>query len=148
LVRDTRRPTLLAEDAVRCLSTSRRRLALPALIPMLRPDHVRLYLIPLLAFHSHEIDGRCIFFSFISDEWSVKAKRRKTTGTGRMSYLKTIPRKFKNGFREGNVFISNDSYELWKYFKRTLFISIFVQAPPPRLSPNKQSNMKLKPSYL
>jgi len=39
-------------------------------------------------------------FSF-SDEWGQKAKRRRTTGTGRMSYLKTIPRKFKNGFREG-----------------------------------------------
>jgi hypothetical protein len=35
------------------------------------------------------------------DEWSEKGKRRKTTGTGRMSYLKTLSRKFKNGFREG-----------------------------------------------
>lgn len=38
---------------------------------------------------------------YFSDEWGQKAKRRRTTGTGRMSYLKTIPRKFKNGFREG-----------------------------------------------
>mmetsp|Transcript_41908 Transcript_41908/g.104821 ORF Transcript_41908/g.104821 Transcript_41908/m.104821 type:complete len:90 (-) Transcript_41908:96-365(-) len=38
-----------------------------------------------------------------SYEWSGKAKRRRTTGTGRMSYLKTIPRKFKNGFREGTT---------------------------------------------
>ncbi|KAJ1560386.1 60S ribosomal protein L37A, partial [Cladochytrium tenue] len=36
-------------------------------------------------------------------EWSVKAKRRKTTGTGRMRYLKSLPRRFKNGFREGTV---------------------------------------------
>ena len=35
--------------------------------------------------------------------WSEKAKRRKTTGTGRMQYLKTMTRKFKNGFREGTV---------------------------------------------
>ena len=35
------------------------------------------------------------------DEWSEKGKRRKTTGTGRMRYLKTLARKFKNGFREG-----------------------------------------------
>eukprot|EP00344_Euplotes_crassus_P008301 CAMPEP_0197006654 /NCGR_PEP_ID=MMETSP1380-20130617/36329_1 /TAXON_ID=5936 /ORGANISM="Euplotes crassus, Strain CT5" /LENGTH=94 /DNA_ID=CAMNT_0042426325 /DNA_START=44 /DNA_END=328 /DNA_ORIENTATION=- len=35
--------------------------------------------------------------------WSVKAIRRKTTGTGRMRYMKTLPRKFKNGFREGSV---------------------------------------------
>lgn len=48
LVRDTRRPTLLAEDAARCLSTSRRRLALLALTPMLRPD--------LVSFYSHLLD--------------------------------------------------------------------------------------------
>jgi large subunit ribosomal protein L37e len=34
-------------------------------------------------------------------EWGQKAKRRRTTGTGRCSYLKTLPRRFKNGFREG-----------------------------------------------
>mmetsp|Transcript_3029 Transcript_3029/g.4327 ORF Transcript_3029/g.4327 Transcript_3029/m.4327 type:complete len:90 (+) Transcript_3029:83-352(+) len=33
--------------------------------------------------------------------WSTKAKRRKVQGTGRMRYLKTMPRRFKNGFREG-----------------------------------------------
>ncbi|RKF77639.1 60S ribosomal protein L37 [Golovinomyces cichoracearum] len=33
--------------------------------------------------------------------WGEKAKRRKTTGTGRMQYLKGIPRKFKNGFQTG-----------------------------------------------
>jgi len=35
--------------------------------------------------------------------WSVKAKRRRTTGTGRMRHLKTMSRRFKNGFREGTV---------------------------------------------
>mmetsp|Transcript_102188 Transcript_102188/g.288669 ORF Transcript_102188/g.288669 Transcript_102188/m.288669 type:complete len:91 (-) Transcript_102188:12-284(-) len=35
--------------------------------------------------------------------WSEKAKRRKTTGTGRMRYLKTVTRRFKNGFREGTT---------------------------------------------
>ncbi|KFY10078.1 hypothetical protein V492_05199 [Pseudogymnoascus sp. VKM F-4246] len=33
--------------------------------------------------------------------WSEKAKRRKTTGSGRMRYLKTVSRKFKNGFQNG-----------------------------------------------
>ncbi|CAL5227704.1 g10713 [Coccomyxa viridis] len=33
--------------------------------------------------------------------WSQKAVRRKTTGTGRMRYMKDLPRRFKNGFREG-----------------------------------------------
>ncbi|KAA6380787.1 MAG: putative 60S ribosomal protein L37, partial [Streblomastix strix] len=34
-------------------------------------------------------------------QWSRKAIRRKTTGTGRMRYLKDVARRFKNGFREG-----------------------------------------------
>ncbi|KAJ8653244.1 60S ribosomal protein L37-A [Lichtheimia ornata] len=34
--------------------------------------------------------------------WSEKAKRRRTTGTGRMSYLKKVHRRFTNGFREGS----------------------------------------------
>ncbi|EPQ28165.1 uncharacterized protein PFL1_04492 [Pseudozyma flocculosa PF-1] len=34
-------------------------------------------------------------------EWAQKAKRRKTTGTGRMRYLKTVARKAKNGFQTG-----------------------------------------------
>ncbi|OIW30595.1 hypothetical protein CONLIGDRAFT_713199 [Coniochaeta ligniaria NRRL 30616] len=33
--------------------------------------------------------------------WSEKAKRRKTVGTGRMRYLSTVARKFKNGFQTG-----------------------------------------------
>eukprot|EP00934_Nitzschia_sp_Nitz4_P008753 Nitzschia sp. Nitz4//scaffold11_size288233//48497//48976//NITZ4_000741-RA/size288233-augustus-gene-0.101-mRNA-1//1//CDS//3329533975//8743//frame0 len=33
--------------------------------------------------------------------WGQKAKGRRTTGTGRMRYMKTLTRKFKNGFREG-----------------------------------------------
>ncbi|KAI9885654.1 MAG: 60S ribosomal protein L37 [Watsoniomyces obsoletus] len=33
--------------------------------------------------------------------WSEKAKRRKTTGTGRMRHLKLVARRFKNGFRVG-----------------------------------------------
>eukprot|EP00697_Spironema_sp_BW2_P011251 gnl/Spiro4/26876_TR13366_c0_g2_i1.p2 gnl/Spiro4/26876_TR13366_c0_g2~~gnl/Spiro4/26876_TR13366_c0_g2_i1.p2 ORF type:complete len:101 (-),score=37.78 gnl/Spiro4/26876_TR13366_c0_g2_i1:103-405(-) len=35
--------------------------------------------------------------------WSEKAKRRRSEGTGRMRYLKTVQRRFKNGFREGRV---------------------------------------------
>ena len=34
-----------------------------------------------------------------SYEWGQKAKRRMTTGTGRMRYLKHVSRRFKNGFR-------------------------------------------------
>merc|ERR1712062_667546 len=35
--------------------------------------------------------------------WSVKAKRRRTTGTGRMRHLKKVQRKFRNGWQEGSV---------------------------------------------
>ena len=38
--------------------------------------------------------------------WSVKAKRRKTTGTGRMRHLSDVRRRFRNGFREGTVAVS------------------------------------------
>ena len=33
--------------------------------------------------------------------WSEKGLRRRTQGTGRMRYMKSLPRRFKNGFREG-----------------------------------------------
>ena len=35
------------------------------------------------------------------DNWGSKAKRRKTTGTGRMRHLKIVHRRFRNGFKEG-----------------------------------------------
>ncbi|UOH79881.1 60S ribosomal protein L37 [Cryptococcus neoformans] len=38
-----------------------------------------------------------------SFNWGLKAKRRKTTGTGRMAHLKNVNRRFKNGFREGGA---------------------------------------------
>jgi large subunit ribosomal protein L37e len=39
-------------------------------------------------------------------EWGQKAKRRRTTGTGRMRHLKDMPRRAKNGFREGTKAVS------------------------------------------
>merc|ERR1712098_65480 len=36
-----------------------------------------------------------------SFQWSVKGKRRKTTGTGRMAHLKNVQRRFRNGFQSG-----------------------------------------------
>jgi hypothetical protein len=36
-------------------------------------------------------------------QWGQKAIGRKTTGTGRMRYLKDLPRRFKNGFQEGET---------------------------------------------
>jgi hypothetical protein len=42
--------------------------------------------------------------------WSKKSIRRRTTGTGRMRYLKTLPRRFRNGFREGTFPFLNHSH--------------------------------------
>jgi hypothetical protein len=42
-----------------------------------------------------------LFPSLPSVNWSEKSLRRKTTGTGRMRYMKDLPRRAKNGFREG-----------------------------------------------
>jgi hypothetical protein len=36
------------------------------------------------------------YLYIIEDGWSNKVQQRKGTGTGRMRYLKTIPRVFKN----------------------------------------------------
>jgi DNA damage checkpoint protein LCD1 len=36
-----------------------------------------------------------------SHNWALKAKRRRTTGTGRMSFLKHVSRRFKNDFQTG-----------------------------------------------
>lgn len=35
--------------------------------------------------------------------WSEKALRRRTDGTGRMQHMKSVSRRFKNGFREGTA---------------------------------------------
>ncbi|KAL1945022.1 hypothetical protein VTO73DRAFT_2642 [Trametes versicolor] len=54
------------------------------------------------AFHKqHKECAQCGYPSakLRSFEWGQKAKRRKTTGTGRMRYLKEVSRRFKNGFR-------------------------------------------------
>jgi hypothetical protein len=43
----------------------------------------------------------CCALLLCADQWGQKAIGRKTTGTGRMRHLKDLPRRFKNGFREG-----------------------------------------------
>lgn len=44
-----------------------------------------------------------ISFQLFLDNWSRKAKRRRTIGTGRCRYLKNAIRRGKNGFRDGQV---------------------------------------------
>lgn len=53
----------------------------------------------------HELLLICLLvLSLNLDNWSVKAIRRKTTGTGRMRYLRHVPCRFKSNFREGKQF--------------------------------------------
>ncbi|CAJ0604778.1 unnamed protein product [Cylicocyclus nassatus] len=35
--------------------------------------------------------------------WGAKSIRRRTTGTGRMRHLRSVHRRFRNGFREGTT---------------------------------------------
>lgn len=44
-----------------------------------------------------------IVFVLDADNWSVKAIRRKTTGTGRMRHMKVVQRRAKNGFLTGQA---------------------------------------------
>lgn len=92
LVRSTPRATPSADAAVTVPSTSRRRPALLALSLPPRCASVRS--------SDFTYDGVLTLFVLL-DNWSKKAIRRKTTGTGRMRHLKELPRRFKNGFREG-----------------------------------------------
>ncbi len=39
----------------------------------------------------------------LDDGWGCKVRARKGQGTGRMSFLKNVPRRAKNGFRENRV---------------------------------------------
>ncbi|KAI0906140.1 hypothetical protein F4824DRAFT_496722 [Ustulina deusta] len=81
------------------LSTSRNTPAHHADTPLLRPESVR------------ECQSRVEIATVLvyvlgtdlvaTDNWSEKAKRRKTVGTGRTQYLKDVPRRFKNGFQTG-----------------------------------------------
>jgi len=57
------------------------------------------------SFHiQHKVCSSCSYpsSSMRRYNWSEKALRRRTTGTGRMRYMKTLTRRFKNGFREGS----------------------------------------------
>ncbi|KAL8772010.1 MAG: hypothetical protein Q9209_002675 [Squamulea sp. 1 TL-2023] len=102
-------PTLYADAAVAVPSTSKNTPAHHAAIPQLRSVNVRnpITIAPFSlrgpsVSHTHgTIMGEKANLLDEIDNWGMKAKRRKTTGTGRMRTLKEIPRKFKNGFQTG-----------------------------------------------
>ena len=75
-VNDTKKLTLFAEDAVEWVIINKIKLALHA--------------------HIQQLDLEDVHKFLYIDKWSKKVQQRKGTGTGRMRYLKTIPRVFKN----------------------------------------------------
>lgn len=93
---ETTRPTPFPEPLEPRAGTSKRRDA-PSLVTVQAPS-------------SEDVSGpRCLRFldpkecilMLIVDNWAKKAIRRRSQGTGRMSYLKHVQRRAKNGFREG-----------------------------------------------
>ncbi len=81
-------------------TTSKRAPAALAAIPLPRNAHVGGHELKSPPCHHHQ---RPLWESFLftAVQWGQKAIGRKTTGTGRMRYLKDLPRRFKNGFQEG-----------------------------------------------
>ena len=69
-------------------------------IPFLLPSP-KSPIVDLAPYQTHNSVTHSLTFYQNTDNWGMKAKRRKTTGTGRMRYLKEVPRKFKNGFQTG-----------------------------------------------
>ena len=95
-VRDTQRLTPLAADAVKSHSTSRR--------PCVRLVDTPVQKFALVRTHKTLHHISVLTNVICSDNWAQKAIRRRTTGTGRMRHLKDMPRRAKNGFREGTLF--------------------------------------------
>ncbi|CAE7146227.1 unnamed protein product [Rhizoctonia solani] len=89
LVNATPRPTRFAADATAVPSTASTRVS--KMIDYTGD----------VSYAEYAACGQCGYPSakLRSYEWGLKAKRRKTTGTGRMRYLKHVSRRFKNGFR-------------------------------------------------
>lgn len=64
----------------------------------------------------------------IADNWSVKAIRRKTTGTGRMRYLRHVAVRFKSNFREGmirgfSIFLFFNFVNYWLNFDYEIYFT-------------------------
>ena len=95
LVSATTRPTPCAGGVASAHTTSRRHSVLA--VDTQPPRFADVRLLPSLEWCSH----RRTFAP--ADNWSRKALRRKTTGSGRCRYLKNMPRRAKNGFREGKL---------------------------------------------
>lgn len=86
------------------------------------------------------LDVSCCL-GLVSDNWSVKAIRRKTTGTGRMRYLRNVPRRFKTNFREGKCLFIYRMHELYQYVLAEWLIIFFWLFRHPS-NPQEQGNSR------
>ncbi len=84
----TTKPTRCADVVVALLITSKSRDVLNVAIPLNVCVTVSYFLYCKVAKSK-------MFLWFVTVNWSVKAKRRKTTGTGRMRHLKIVRIKFR-----------------------------------------------------
>lgn len=57
----------------------------------------------MLLADTQQPDSENVHIITIPDNWSLKVQQRKGTGSGRMRYLKTLPRVFKNKIKNRNV---------------------------------------------
>lgn len=76
MVRDIKKLTLCAEDVEECHIINKTTPAPPVDTQLPEQENVLVFI--------------------NADGWSLKTQQRKGTGTGRMQYLKHIPRVFKN----------------------------------------------------
>lgn len=97
----TIKPTRCAVDVVDPRFTFRRRLVLLVVIHLRGSGSVSWY------FWYHQVKHPWYIWwqlhLILSDNWSVKAKRRKTTGTGRVRHLRKVWKRFANGFRSSGT---------------------------------------------
>ena len=79
---------------------------------------VFLFTVKTLLFCYHNYNNNYCIYQNLSDNWSEKAIRRHTTGTGRLRYLKIVHRRFQNGFKEGTQPISKKKRKERKIARR------------------------------
>jgi hypothetical protein len=96
-VRDTPSPTRSAGVVVSVHSTGNTRVRLCSPLRVIIIDLSLCYNFPWITLACAQCGYPAA--KLRSYEWGQKAKRRKTTGTGRMRTLKLVSRRFKNGFR-------------------------------------------------
>ena len=88
MVKDRLRPIRCLGEPVRTITTGRRKEMPPQdSAKAQKPENVRF--------------AKKFVISLVN--WNLKRRQRSGPGTGRMRYMKTLSRRFKNGFRSGTT---------------------------------------------